>query len=259
LKILVTFAVEPEFAPFHKLRDWEAHRAGEITLHRARIGRAMVDVIVTGMGAANATAATEAALTASSDYTNCISSGFCGSLKAEIQVGDILAARSVRDARTNKILQCSSGVAAHAVSDGAKYAAAFISCVEIAATAEDKARLAPFADAVDLESYAVLFTAKKHGISGGAIRVVSDRFDQDMPVDFSTTVDDQGNVRIGGVLKQVALHPIRIPALIRLGRESKTAAQGLANFLEGYVKKISFTTHGSQPFADLAAARHQLK
>jgi hypothetical protein len=39
-------------------------------------------------------------------------------------------------------------------------------------------------------------------------------------------------------------HPINIPALIRLGRESKTAAEGLANFLEAYIKKISLSTHG---------------
>jgi adenosylhomocysteine nucleosidase len=243
VKVLLTFAVDPEFAAFRKLREFESSHIGEQMLYSAQIGRAAVDVILTGMGPANATRAVTAALATSAPYAICICSGFCGALKAEHQVGDILAMRAVRDGQTNKILECSSGLVGHAVADGAKRAA-LISSKEIVATAEEKARLAPFADAVDMESFAVLSAAKEHKISGVAIRVVSDRFDQDMPVDFSTTLDDKGNVRIGGVLKKVAMHPIHIPALIRLGRESKTAAQGLANFLEAYIKKISFLTHG---------------
>jgi adenosylhomocysteine nucleosidase len=128
----------------------------------------------------------------------------------------------------------------------------FLSSDEIIASAEEKAWLAPFADAVDMESFSVLEAARK--LPGVAIRVVSDRFDQDMPMDFSAAADGKGNVLIASVLKHVVMHPIQIPALIRLGRESRTAAQKLANFLAAYIKEISFTTDGSQEaFADLAA------
>jgi adenosylhomocysteine nucleosidase len=261
LKILVTFAVEPEFAPFRKLRDFEPSRIGELAVYSAQIGRAAVDVVVTGMGQENAARAVETALATSAQYTICICSGFCGGLKATVEVGDILAARTVRDGRTNKIFECSSGLAWNAVCDGAKNAPAFISSEEIAATVAEKARLAPFADAVDMESYAVLITAKKHKVPGVAIRVVSDRFDHDMPIDFSTTVDAAGNVRIGGVLKRVAMYPTQIPALIRLGRESKTAAQGLATFLEAYIKQLSFLTHGATPegLLDLATSGRETR
>ena len=244
MRVLLTFAVEPEFAAFRQLGEFETSHIGEQMLHSAQIGRAGVDVILTGMGPANATRAMNAALATAAPYTFCISSGFCGALKADYPVGDILVAQAVAPVSGKRTIECSSGLVTRAWYDGAKMVKKVFSSDQIIASAEEKARLAPFADAVDMESFYVLEAAAVRKLPGVAIRVVSDRFDQDMPVDFSTTVDDKGNVRIGGVLKKVAMHPIHIPALIRLGRESKTAAQGLANFLEAYIKKISFLTHG---------------
>jgi adenosylhomocysteine nucleosidase len=252
LKILVTFAVQPEFAAFRKLRDFAESRIGELSVFQSQIGRASVDVILTGMGPANATRAVNAALTASAPYTFCISSGFCGALNADHSVGDVLVAESVAPVSRKKTIECSSGLVTQAWSDGAKMVKTFLSSDEIIASAEEKAWLAPFADAVDMESFSVLEAARK--LPGVAIRVVSDRFDQDMPMDFSAAADGKGNVLIASVLKHVVMHPIQIPALIRLGRESRTAAQKLANFLAAYIKEISFTTDGSQEaFADLAA------
>ena len=242
MKVLLTFAVEPEFAPLQKLRQFEEFRIGDVSVYQARIGRATVDVVVTGMGPANAQRAAEAAM--SVPHTICICSGFCGALKSEHHVGDILAARAVQQMGNNKTIECSQGLVTNAWGDGAKHAQRFLSSEKIVATAEEKARLAPFADAVDMESFAILSVAHERKLSAVAIRVVSDRFDQDVPVDFSATVDEKGRVRIAGVLQKVVFHPINIPALIRLGRESKTAAEGLANFLEAYIKKISLSTHG---------------
>jgi len=242
LKVLLTFAVEPEFAPLRKLRKFEEFRIGEVSVYRAQIGRATVDVVVTGMGPANAQRAAEGAM--SVPHTICICSGFCGALKSEHHVGDILAARAVQQMGKNKTIECSQGLVTNAWGDGAKHAQSFLSSDKIVATAEEKARLAPFADAVDMESFAILSVAHERKLSAVAIRVVSDRFDQDVPVDFSAAVDEKGRVRIAGVLQKVVFHPINIPALIRLGRESKTAAEGLANFLEAYIKKASLSTHG---------------
>jgi adenosylhomocysteine nucleosidase len=255
VRVLLTFAVEPEFAAFRKLREFETSHVGEQALYSAQIGRAAVDVTLTGMGPANATRAVSAALGTSVPYTICICSGFCGSLKADYKAGDILVARAVSPVSGATTIECSSGLVGQARNDGAKMVKKFFSSEQIVASAEEKSRLAPFADAVDMESFSILEATSSRELSSVAIRVVSDRFDQDMPVDFSTTVDDKGKVRVGGVLKQVAYHPLQIPALIRLGRESKTAAQGLSNFLEAYIKKLSFSTHGWPPaeLSDVAA------
>jgi adenosylhomocysteine nucleosidase len=98
-----------------------------------------------------------------------------------------------------------------------------------------------------MESFAILTTARSRKVPAVAIRVISDSFDRDLPVDIDTLVDEQGNVRIGGVVRYVAKHPLVVPALVRLGRESKTAAEALAHFLEAYIKKLSLATHGWPP------------
>jgi hypothetical protein len=45
----------------------------------------------------------------------------------------------------------------------------------------------------------------------------------------------------------VARHPLQLPALIRLGRQSRTAAEALAHFLEAFIKELSFRSHGWPP------------
>jgi hypothetical protein len=78
--------------------------------------------------------------------------------------------------------------------------------------------------------------------------VISDQFDHDIPVDIEMTMDEKrGTVRIGGVLHYLGKHPLQVPALIRLGRHSRTAAEALATFLDAFVEKLSFNSHGWPP------------
>jgi hypothetical protein len=60
-------------------------------------------------------------------------------------------------------------------------------------------------------------------------------------------VDEKGQVSIAGVVRYVARHPLHLPALIRLGRDSRTAAEALAHYLEAFIKKLSFSSHGWPP------------
>ena len=68
-----------------------------------------------------------------------------------------------------------------------------------------------------------------------------------MPAIVDTAVDELGRVKIAGVAKYVVRHPLHLPALIRLGRDSKTAAEALAYYLEAFIKKLSLSTHGRPP------------
>lgn len=246
MRVLVAYAVEPEFAPWRKLRTLAERNVGGFTLRTAQIGRAHVDFVVSGMGRAKAERAAGTAL--SEPHTICIAAGFCGSLKEQHQVGDILVADAVQELNGTKTLECSRNlVTAACWEDGAQRVKKFFAVRAIASSREEKARLAPYADAVDMESFGVVTAARSRGVSVVAIRVVSDRSDQDVPIDFGTTVDAQGRVSVRGVVKLVASNPFQLPALIRLGRESKTAAEGLANFLEAYIKKLSLHSHGWPP------------
>src|SRR5258708_28188965 len=92
----------------------------------------------------------------------------------------------------------------------------FLTTGKVIGTAEEKRQLAPFADAVDMESFAILSVAKQKKLSAVVIPVISDRFDEDIPADISTTVDERGRVKIGGVVQLGGDTPLQLPALTRL-------------------------------------------
>lgn len=245
MRVLVTFAVEAEFAPWRKLRELKSRQVDGFTIHETQIGRAGVDFVVTGMGMGNAFRGAAAAM--SQPHSICIVSGFAGSLKATHKIGDVLAARAVQELGKSRTHECSRNLFMAAIENQAIEAKMFLTTDKVIGTAEEKQRLSPFADAVDMESFAVLTAAKQKKLPAVAIRVISDRFDEDMPVDIDMTVDEKGRVKIGGVVKHVASHPLQLPALIRLGRKSHTAAEALAHFLEAFIKELSFREHGWPP------------
>jgi adenosylhomocysteine nucleosidase len=245
MRILVTFAVEAEFAPWRKLRNLCSREMNGITVHEAKIGRATVDFVVSGMGMENAQKVTAAVLSKSHDF--CIAAGFAGALRPEYKPGTIVVSEAVQLIGKSKTLACGRGLVLNACRDGAVRAKLLLTSDHIVRTAEEKSQLAPFADSVDMESFGVLSAAQKCSRPAVAIRVISDSYDTDLPVDLEMIVDDKRKVRIGRVLHYLGRHPIHIPALIRLGRESRSAAAALANFLEAHIKKLSFYTHGWFP------------
>jgi len=245
MRILVTFAVDAEFAPWRKLRNLQSTAVGDFEVLRAQIGRAAVDFVVTGMGLENARKGAEASMSLPHDI--CIASGLAGALKETHKVGDILAARAVQHLGKSKTIECSRNLCMAAIENKATEAKMFLTVEELISTAEKKRQLSPFADAVDMESFAILSVAKQKNLPAVAIRVISDRFDQDMPASIDTTIDERGHVKIGGVVRQVASHPLQLPALIRLGRQSRTAADALCHFLEAFIKELSFRSHGWPP------------
>lgn len=245
MRILVTFAVEAEFAPWRKLRDLEQTTISDVPVYRARVGSAKVDFVVTGMGIDNAFRVTKTLL--AEPYQVCITSGFAGSLNEKHSVGHILVAEGAQLVGKHKTLQCGRNLVYAARDHGAKQVKLFLTSDHVVRTADEKRRLAPFADAVEMEGFGVLSAASERKLSAVAIRVISDDVRTDMPAVVDTAVDEMGRVKIAGVARYVARHPLQLPALIRMGRDSKTAAEALAHFLEAFIKRLSFTAHGRIP------------
>ena len=247
MRLLVAYAVEPEFAPWRKLRSFSEVRAGAAVLRRTQIGGAEVDFVVTGMGPERAQRALEAIDLAG--YQVCIAAGFAGALVPKLQVGDVLVAKKARRGQSNDLIECDAALAEQAVGASAKAIGELVSVDHVATTAEEKYALTPYGEAVDMESYTVLAAAQRQRVPHVAIRVISDRHDQILPVDLSTTVDENGQVAIGSVMRMLAGKPGQIGALMRLGRESKIAAEKLAKFLEGYIEKMALArmTGGPTP------------
>jgi len=116
MHILVTFAVEAEFAPWRRLRNLREIKISEIAAYQAQIGRAQVDFVITGMGMENAGRATEALL--DEPYQFWITAGFAGALGEKHRVGDIVVAESVQELGKPKALQCSRNLVYAARDDG---------------------------------------------------------------------------------------------------------------------------------------------
>jgi len=244
MKLLVAYALDPEFEPWRKRLRTEKIVVEDVTLYRAEIGGARVDFVVTGMGREHA-ARTMTALV-DIPYDACIASGLAGSLKVECAAGDVVVAEAVSAGDGQEAISGNARMIAEAARCGARQIVTLVSCERVVATAKEKAALASSGDAVDMESYAVLDAARRRSIPAVAIRAISDRHDQDMPLDFSNAVDERGQVAIGKVLLMAAGNPAKISALMQLGRDSKAAALALAEFLNAYLQALASGGAGIQ-------------
>jgi adenosylhomocysteine nucleosidase len=243
LKILVTFAVEAEFAAWRKSRSFVARKSGDATIYTAEIGASSVEVVLTGMGPANARRAVGAALT--SEHAFCISSGFAGALKPDCEVADVLVASAIQRFGRDETIECDPALVEDALrANSVAEVKSFVSVENIVETPDEKAELAQFGEAVEMESFAVLSVAAQHKVRAVAIRAISDRYDQKLPMDFSESIDECGHVMKGKLARQIASAPSKIPALIRLGKQSSAAANRLAEFLENYIERLSAQDSG---------------
>jgi adenosylhomocysteine nucleosidase len=240
----VTFAVEAEFAPWRKSRKFVVGRVGNVPLYTTEIGAADVDVILTGMGPENARRAVKIAL--SPEHAACISSGFAGALNAEYDVADVLVGAGVRQFSDDQTIASDAVLVKSALqTNGAAEVKSFVSVESVVETPQEKANLAKFGAAVEMESHAILAVARSRKVPAVAIRAISDRFDQKLPMDFSGTIDQCGHVLKGKLARQIASDPSKIFALMRLGKQSQLAASRLGEFLESYIERLAAQQQGS--------------
>lgn len=236
MKILVTFAIEHEFTSWRRRENFVPVAAGSFPAFEARYNQSIVRVILTGIGSENAQRAVRAALPWQPNI--CICAGFAGGLRPGLEIGDVLAAESARDARTQRTVFADAKLLSVAEANGARRVETLCAADAVIATADDKRRMGQIADAVDMESFAVLNEAHEQGIAGIAIRAISDVADQDLPLDLTQVLDARGRVHVGKLLGRVLRAPHRIAALIRLGRASQKSAAALAAFLDTYVNEL---------------------
>ena len=237
MRILVTFAVDAEFAPWQRLREFRGAAASSLRIFGAEIGGVQVRAVLTGMGKANARQALSAAFDGPADL--CISAGLAGGLKPSYSIGEILVARQVIEGPQGPGVASDEALRTAAADHGARVVDAFLSSGRLIREAAEKRRLSAFADAVEMESYAILAAASESGIPAVAVRAISDPCDMNLPYDFERIVDAGGRVQLLGLTGQVLRRPHRLPGLIRLGRQSRDAAARLAEFLDAFVGSLA--------------------
>lgn len=245
MRILVTFAVEAEFAPWRDRRKFDRQNDPELKLWKSVIADSEVFVVLTGIGDKTANVMEMMLRLANSNryFDVCVSSGLGGALRQDYQLSDIVVANFLKSGVVHADLgrdwlEADKPLVELAVAHGAKLAGAFYTADRVLTTAEQKAALATKADVVEMESFDVVKEGVAWGARSLAIRAISDRADEDLPIDFNRTISSDNRVSVPRVLAEVAKNPGVLGALIRFGKQSRSAAEALAEFLETYVSEL---------------------
>jgi adenosylhomocysteine nucleosidase len=248
VRILIIFALENEFAPWRASHDFKPVKLGNAEVYVAEIASAQVTVALTGVGARQAALTAPQIMRGEFDvFDCCISSGLAGGLQSKYGIAEVLAARSVFSEAvpadgTSRLIQCSGALVSFAADSGAKAVEQFYSADHVISTAREKQALSAKADAVEMESFEILRAAQSAGVPAVAVRAISDTLDEDLPIDMAEILTDEGQVSIPRVLGQVAVKPRSLPGLLRLGKNSRVAAQSLSRFLDTYVAALANRT-----------------
>jgi adenosylhomocysteine nucleosidase len=229
LRILATFALPAEFAPWRRLSRFQQIDSNGRSVYSARKADLEMYSAITGVGARSVSSDLRDLFRKPVDL--CIASGLAGALVDTHQAGSILVAKNVCN-EENKEVACDASLVGIAKDCGARVVDRFLTSRAIVTSAIEKSRLGRIADAVDMESFQVLNEAKAYGVPVIAVRAISDNVQTDMPVDFNSAIDDRGYVAWKPTLAAMAKAPGRVPSLVRFAVESSRAARNLAQFLD---------------------------
>jgi len=247
MKVLVTFAVEAEFAAWRKLRAFNLIDYQGLKLRRTVVGAGEVTVLITGVGTQAAAQAMDLMMRmADKDqyFDVCVSSGLAGALCDTLSVGDVIAPKELivelkHAGQGAERLEVDSELLQLALGRGAKNANCLFTTDEILVKASQKKSCASRAQSVDMESFEIVKAASAWGARSVVIRAISDAATEDLPINFNLTLSERKEVSLSKVLMQLAKNPLALPALIRFGKQSKRAGVLLAEFLESYLKALA--------------------
>ncbi len=243
MRILVTFAVEAEFAPWRKQREFKCIARVPFEIYDACVGQHTVRVLLTGIGWECARRTTASVM--EDVFDACISSGLAGGLKAAYRAADILAFREVGEISGERKMPASGWLLDQATKQGAPVVEKLLTSKRLVLTAEEKKRIGLFGDAVDMESFRVMAAAQGRGIPALTLRAISDTVEEDLPMDFSEHVSEGGQIAVGRILGKIAFSPQIIPAMIRFGSRTKRVTERLDEFLDAFILGLSADTAAS--------------
>ncbi len=181
-------------------------------------------MLLTGMGAGNAERAVRQALS-SLQPTQVFSCGFAGALNPNLKIGDVVFASD-----------SSAQVVARLQSSGAT-SAIFTCSDRVAVTRAEKSglRARTKADVVEMESAIIQRVCREAGIECITLRAISDTAHEDLPLDFNALMTPEQKLSPAQIAFAILKAPQRIPALVRLGKNSAVAAKRLADALTALI------------------------
>jgi nucleoside phosphorylase len=243
MKVLVTFAVEAEFAPWRKLRRFRSIDYDGLRLWKTNAGDAEITALVTGIGTESAARAMDLMMRMADDGCNfdvCVSSGLAGALCEGLAPGDVIAPRVLMtEGRDSECMKVDELLRTQALGEGAIASDCLFTTQEVLLTASDKRTHAPKAQLVDMESFEIVKDARAWGARSVVVRAISDAAKEDLPINFNRTLTKDKQVSVTKVVVELLRNPFALPGLLRFGKQSRHAAERLANFLDAYVQQIA--------------------
>ena len=235
-KILVAFAMKEEFAPWRQRHRFQHALISGHPAYATTLGTIQVCVALAGAGAVDASQFED--LTTQYAPSIGIVTGVAAGLKPGWRPGGMLAAQTVSNSQGDEKVSSESKLVDLAVQCGAKPAATMITLAHVARTVAEKARLASFGEAADMESLTLMKVWSAQGIPSLALRVILDPVDMPMTCDFEAAMDPHGQVRITRILAQLARQPHLLPDFLRLARQSRRVLKILARFLDQFFERL---------------------
>ena len=228
--VLVCFALKEDAAPFRKLA------AGTVAAVQG------ASILITGIGRRNAEKSLREFLNScrsrgnetqvkniletphvvSYDPNLVLTCGFAGGLNLDLKPGDVVFELSTLNSQLSTCL----------LAAGAK-PAKFFCADRIATTVAEKKKLRAEtgADAVEMESGAIQAVCRERGIPCATVRVISDTANEDLPLDFNALAKPDMSLDYGKLAWAIASSPGKISALLKLQKQTRFAAQRLADVL----------------------------
>src|SRR5882724_4019372 len=160
-----------------------------------------------------------------------VSTGFCGALDPAIQPLDIFIPTEIlMEGLQNRDRP---GASVHPITSKRLYqAGSLISQDRVASTIAEKSELRKNgAGAIEMEAAAVYEKAQQYNLPFYCIRVVTDTANESFPLDFNKLRDAAGRFSIAKILSAAIRRPTVFPALMKLNKRSKDAAQALGDFI----------------------------
>jgi len=197
---LVTFAVNEEARPLRKQLGQQSE----------------IEVLITGMGPRRA----RQSITETLDRcrpAHVLTCGFAGGLDPKHSVGTVLY--TPKDSALSPLLQQHGAIPAR-----------FHTADRVLISAEEKRSLhtQSRADAVEMESGVIRECCSRHGLPCTTVRVISDSAEENLPLDFNRYLTAAGRMAWGRFALALALSPGRIPALRHFPKQTRRAAERLA-------------------------------
>lgn len=247
MKVLVTFAVEAEFAAWRKLRRFRYIDYDGLQLWRTNAGGAEITVLVTGVGTESSAQAMGLMMKMADEdqhFDICISSGLAGALQETLVPGDIIAPQMViaenrhADLPSDQ-LKVDPDLRRQALEGGAIASDCLFTTDQVLVKASQKRDCSSRAQSVDMESFDIVKEARARGARGVVLRAISDSANEDLPINFNLTLSKKHQVSVTKVILQLMKNPLALPALLRFAKQSRLAAEKLAHFLDVYVQKVT--------------------